>query len=85
MDDILTKLKVAKEEDWPAIIKKHLLSCDIHELGPHPMDIYFMAYYAESGRKRSREDFIAFVKEHGTTDKDGAAAAIRQVGLKDGK
>ncbi|ERJ57188.1 hypothetical protein [Sphingobacterium paucimobilis] len=47
-------------------------------------DIYLLAYYAKSNRKRSRKDFIAFVKEGGISGKDLSGSAIWQVGLKDG-
>ncbi|WP_164126930.1 hypothetical protein [Sphingobacterium luzhongxinii] len=83
MDDIVTKLKQTPEVQWKDIIKQHLLECEVHELGPHPMDIYLLAYYAKSNRKRNRKDFIAFVKESGISEKDLSGSAIWQVGLKE--
>jgi hypothetical protein len=83
LDRIKIKTFIYHEEYWKEIIRNHILHENPSELGASCIDIYLVAYVAEtfgSGKKR----FFQYVKENGISKKDVTAQAIWQVGKGDG-
>ncbi len=83
-EEIESELQRTTPSSWPDIIKRHLLQTSVHKLGPHPMDIYLVAYFSENSFEKGKKAFTEFVKGKGISDKKNAAHAIWQVGLNDG-
>jgi hypothetical protein len=65
------------------LIKSHILQINPNSLGANCMDIYLVAYVAETYGS-SREIFYNFVENSGISDKRNSAQAIWQVGKGDG-
>jgi hypothetical protein len=83
IDKVKIKILNSHKEDWKEIIKNHILRGDPSDFGASCIDIYLVAYVAETfgkGRKR----FFQYVKEKGISQKDNTAQAIWQVGKGDG-
>lgn len=70
-------------EDWPEIVKEHILSKDAFDLGPSCLDIYLVAYVSETYGV-GKEIFINYIKESGISTKENTANAIWKVGKADG-
>lgn len=79
------KLPILKAagENRVSLIKDHILNCDPNDLGASCIDIYLVAYVAETF-KPGKETFIEYVLRNGITDKHNSAQAIWQVGKGDG-
>ena len=78
-NEILNSPEARRKE----IIRKHILSGRPSEFGASCIDIYLVAFVAETYGK-GKEIFYKYVKENGITDKDNSAQAIWQVGKGDG-
>ena len=70
-------------EEWPEIVKEHILSKDVNDLGASCIDIYLVAYVTETFGV-GKEVFIDYVKSAGISTKDNTASAIWKVGKADG-
>lgn len=70
-------------EDWPEIIKEHILRKDVQDLGASCIDIYLVAYVTET-LGVGKETFIQYIKSVGISEKDNTASAIWKVGKADG-
>ncbi len=83
VDTVKIKILNSHKEKWKEIIRNHILQGDPSDFGASCIDIYLVAYVAETfgaGRKR----FFQYVKEKGISQKENAAQAIWQVGKGDG-
>jgi hypothetical protein len=83
IDKVKIKILNSHKEDWKEIIGNHILRGDPSDFGASCIDIYLVAYVAETfgaGKKR----FFQYVKEKGISQKDNTAQAIWQVGKGDG-
>lgn len=65
------------------LIKNHILDGEPNDFGASCIDIYLVAYVAES-IKPGKQAFIEYVMKNGITDKLNSAQAIWQVGKGDG-
>lgn len=83
INKVETQLYNSREEDWKKIIRNHILLGDASNFGASCIDIYLVAYVAETfgaGKKK----FFQYVKENRISQKDNTAQAIWQVGKGDG-
>jgi hypothetical protein len=83
IDKVKIKILNSPEEDWKEIIRNHILRGNPSDFGANCIDIYLLAYVAETfgaGKKK----FFQYVKEKGISQKDNTAQAIWQVGKGDG-
>ena len=83
INEIQDLLLESYQEDWPEIIKEHLLRKDPRELGAGAIDIYLVAYITETYGV-GKEIFAKCVKDMGISSKEGTANAIFKVGRNDG-
>jgi hypothetical protein len=65
------------------IIKKHILSGNPNDFGANCIDIYLVAYVAETFGT-GRETFYKYILNNGISEKENSASAIWQVGKGDG-
>jgi len=72
------------KEEWPCIVKAHLLSKNPHELGANAIAIYLIAYIAET-YGTGKEIFTKAIKEMGITTKENLIRSIWKVGQSDGQ
>lgn len=70
-------------EDWPEIMKEHILRKDPFDLGASCLDIYLVAYVSETYGV-GKEIFFNYIKESGISSKENTANAIWKVGKADG-
>jgi hypothetical protein len=83
IDDLKIKILNSSKEDWKEIIRNHILQGNPSGFGASCIDIYLVAYVAETfgaGKKK----FFQYVKENNISQKDNTAQAIWQVGKGDG-
>ncbi|MFI8687594.1 hypothetical protein [Rossellomorea sp. NPDC077527] len=80
---IKDQLVNAPTESRIQAIKQHLLSMDPSDFGANPMDIYIIAFVAETYGP-GKENLIHFVQNNGISEKVYSANAIWQVGKRDG-
>ena len=83
MEDIKNIVLKAPYEEKNRVIKNHILSINPKELGASCLDIYLVAYVAETFGS-DKQTFFNYVKESGISDKENSAQAIWQVGKGDG-
>lgn len=72
------------KEEWPCIIKTHLLSKDPDDLGANATAIYLIAYVAET-YGTGKNIFSKAVKEMGITNQGKTAKSLWKVGHSDGR
>jgi len=72
------------KEEWPCIVKAHLLSKSPSELGANAIAIYLIAYITETYGP-GKEVFCQAIKEMGITTKENLIRAIWKVGQSDGQ
>src|SRR5208337_2696019 len=83
IDKVKNKILNSPEEDWKEIIRNHILRGNPSDFGASCIDIYLVAYVAETfgaGKKK----FFQYVKENDISQKNNTAQAIWQVGKGDG-
>lgn len=83
IDKVKIEILNSSKEKWKEIIRDHILLGDPSDFGPNCVDIYLVAYVAETfgaGKKR----FFQFIKEKDISQKENTAQAIWQVGKGDG-
>ena len=83
LNEIQDLILESYQEDWPQIIKEHLLRKDPIELGASAIDIYLVAYVTETFGI-GKDIFVQFIKDSNITTKDNTANAIWSVGKNDG-
>lgn len=83
IDEIYSRLLLSDKYMWSKIIREHILSKRPSEFGPSCIDIYLVAYVAETCGK-GKERFFQYVKEKNISEKENTAHAIWQVGKGDG-
>lgn len=83
IEEIKNEILNSPEAGRKEIIRKHILAGKPSEFGASCIDIYLVAFVAETYGK-GKEIFFKYVKENGITDKDNSAHAIWQVGKGDG-
>ena len=79
------KIKIinSPKDAWKEIIRNHILQGDPSDFGASCIDIYLVAYVAETSGA-GKKSFFQYVKEKGISQKDNVAQAIWQVGKGDG-
>lgn len=83
VDKVKSKILSSPKEDWKEIIRNHILRGNPSDFGASCIDIYLLAYVAETCGA-GKEKFFQYVKEKGISQKDNTAKAIWQVGKGDG-
>jgi hypothetical protein len=83
IDSIKGKILTASRYDWKDIVRENILSIKPSELGASVVDIYLVAYVAET-LGPGKDMFFKYVKDVGISDKTNTAQAIWQVGKGDG-
>ncbi|MGP1906860.1 hypothetical protein ACTSEZ_01745 [Metabacillus sp. JX24] len=83
LEKIQLSIMAASEEERIDLIRKHILSEDPNDLGGCCIDIYLVAYVAET-YGTGKKVFFDYVLKNGITEKEGSAQAIWQVGKGDG-
>jgi hypothetical protein len=73
----------SSSEQRPNLIKHHILTTDPNDLGASCLDIYLVAYVAET-YGTGRLTFFEYIKKSGISEKENTAQAIWQVGKGDG-
>lgn len=83
IDEIKDKILAANSNEWKDIIRAHLLEHRPSEFGASVIDIYLVAYVAQTyGPERST--FYEYVCSSGISQNRNSAGAIWQVGKGDG-
>jgi hypothetical protein len=82
-DTIKSLILDASSSDKVDIIKKHILRGNPTDFGASCIDIYLVAFVAESYGP-GKQTFFKYIKDNGISDKEGSAQAIWQVGKGDG-
>ena len=83
MDEIKTTILNASKTEWRDIIRHHILSKRPSDFGASVIDIYLVAYVAETIGP-GKDEFFKYVKNSGISDNGNSAQAIWQVGKGDG-
>ena len=81
IEDILLE---SYKEEWPCIVKAHLLSKSLYELGANAIAIYLIAFISENYGP-GKEIFSRAVKELEITKKENLIRTIWKVGQCDGQ
>lgn len=83
IDKIADKILKSEPIPWKEITKEHILKTNVFELGASCIDIYLVAYVAESyGAGKDR--FFQYIYDNEISDKPSTAQGIWQVGKGDG-
>ncbi len=83
IDDIKIKILSSTKEEWIDIIKNHILSRKPSDFGVHVIDIYLIAYVAETYGP-GKDIFFKYIFDSEISTKENTANAIWQVGKGDG-
>jgi len=83
IDKVKIEILNSPKEDWKEIIRTHILRGNPSDFGASCIDIYLVAYVAETFGEGKKE-FFQYVKENGISQRDNTAQAIWQVGKGDG-
>ncbi|MYL53841.1 hypothetical protein GLW08_10890 [Pontibacillus yanchengensis] len=83
IDDIKPYLLEGTVQENIHLLKKHILRSNIKDLGPNCIDMYLVAYVAET-HGPGKDELINYVFNHDISDKTNSAQAIWQVGRGDG-
>jgi len=83
IDEIKSKLLSVPKNTWKDIIKEHILSKRPSDLGASVIDIYLVAYVAETIGV-GKQPFFDYIKDNRISEKVNSAQAIWQVGKGDG-
>jgi len=68
---------------WKGIMREHILTKNPTDLGANVIDIYLVAYVAET-HGAGRDEFFKYMMNSGITNETTSAQAIWQVGVGDG-
>jgi hypothetical protein len=83
IEKIKRALLFSSSEQRPNLIKNHIVTTDPNDLGASCLDIYLVAYVAETYGP-GRLTFFEYIKNTGISEKENTAQAIWQVGKGDG-
>lgn len=83
IDEIKGEILNSPKHKWKEIIRKHILYGRPSDFGASCIDIYLVAYVAET-YGAGKEKFFEYVRDNEISDKDNSAQAIWQVGKGDG-
>lgn len=83
VEEIKTHIMTSPKHAWKDIIRKHILSRRPSDFGASVIDIYLVAYVAET-YGAGKDTFFNYTKNVGISDKSNSAQAIWQVGKGDG-
>lgn len=83
IEDIQKQLMLASTTKRIELLKNHILAHHPNELGASCIDIYLIAFVAETYGP-GKQIFFDYVKRNGISEKDNSAQAIWQVGKGDG-
>ncbi len=83
IERIKPSILTAPPEKYKDIIKSHILNCKLKDLGASCIDIYLVAYVAET-YGAGKSTFFNYIKQSGISEKENTAQAIWQVGKGDG-
>lgn len=83
IDEIQPELMAVPLEYSREVLRVHILDHVISDFGPNVIDIYLVAYVAQTYGK-GRDTFLHYVEDSGISQKSNSANAIWQVGKGDG-
>jgi hypothetical protein len=83
IDEIKEMILKSSKNDWPNLIRQHILSRRPSDFGASVIDIYLVAYVAETFGP-GKGIFFKYVSRSGITDNGSSVQAIWQVGKGDG-
>ena len=83
IDEIESKLRVSTVNEKIEVIRNHILSNAPFDMGASVIDIYLVAYVAETFTP-GKDTFFKFIYDNKISDKPNSAQAIWQVGNGDG-
>lgn len=83
IEEIKNRIMTSPHYAWKDIIREHILSRRPSDFGASVIDIYLVAYVAETFGA-GKEEFFKYVKNAGISDNGNSAQAIWQVGKGDG-
>ncbi len=83
IEDIKSSILAAEPYKWRGIVREHILGVRPSNLGASAIDIYLVAYVAETFGV-GKECFFNYIKNKGISSEPNSAQAIWQVGKGDG-
>lgn len=83
IEEIKYRIVTSPQYEWKDIVRNHILSRRPSDFGASVIDIYLIAYVAETYGAGKNESF-RYVKNTGISDNGNSAQAIWQVGKGDG-
>lgn len=83
IDIIKNRILTSASYAWKDIVREHILSKRPSDFGASVVDIYLVAYVAET-IGAGKDIFFKYIKNSGITDNGNSAQAIWQVGKGDG-
>lgn len=83
IQEVISEILSSSEDEWKNIMRKHILSQRPSNLGASAIDIYLVAYVAETFGP-GKNEFFKYIKRTGISDEGNTAQAIWQVGKGDG-
>lgn len=83
IEEIEYRIMTSPQYEWKDIVRDHILSKRPSDFGASVIDIYLVAYVAET-YGAGKNEFFKYVKNAGISDNGNSAQAIWQVGKGDG-
>jgi len=83
IEEIKESIMTSPQYAWKDIVREHILSRKPSSFGASVIDIYLVAYVAET-IGIGKNEFFKYIKNKGISDKNNSAQAIWQVGKGDG-
>lgn len=83
IEEIKSIILNTPKSNWKETIRKHILSGKPSNFGASCIDIYLVAFVAET-YGAGKKTFFKYIKDNNISDKDNSAQAIWQVGKGDG-
>lgn len=83
IEEVKNRIITSPQYAWKDIVRDHILSKPPSDFGANVIDIYLVAYVAETIGD-GKAEFFKYVNEDGISDKYNSAQAIWQVGKGDG-
>lgn len=83
IDDIKMDILKADENNWPGMVREHILTGDKSKFGASCVDVYLVGYVAHE-HGVGKDVFGEYIRNNDITDKDNSIKAIWSVGKGDG-
>jgi len=83
IDEIKNNIMTSQQSAWKEIVREHILARRPSDFGANVIDIYSVAYVAETYGE-GKVEFFKYIIDTGISDKLNSAQAIWQVGKNDG-